>query len=87
MITLDYCNNDSLWKIKFSNAVSDPFVVLVKADADKMYILLLSVFTDSLQARVLIDKSGGNNTGGDATIPTPRNAINIPKILPMVVTG
>ena len=65
VITLDYCNNDSLWKIKFSNAVSDPFVVFVKADADKMYILLLSVFTDSLQARVLIDKSGGNNTGGD----------------------
>ena len=28
VITLDYCNNDSLWKIKFSNAVSDPFVVL-----------------------------------------------------------
>ena len=65
MITLDYCNNDSLWKIKFSNAVSDPFVVLVKADADKMYILLLSIFTDSLQARLLIDKSGGNNTSGD----------------------
>ena len=42
VITLDYCNNDSLWKIKFSNAVSDPFVVLVKADADKMHIFFLS---------------------------------------------
>ena len=58
VIALDYCNNDFLWKIKFSNVVSDPFVVFVKTDADKMYIFLLSVFTDSLQARVLIVVTG-----------------------------
>ena len=84
MITLNNRDNNSLRQLQICNALSNPVIVFGQADAYKMDVFFLTILTDSLKTRVLIDESGGNNTGGDSD---HTNAKKCNKNTKKVVTG
>ena len=60
-----YCHDHALREIELGDGMIDPGIPLCQMDLDEMDVRFLSVFAHPLDAGILIDESGGNDTGRD----------------------
>lgn len=65
ILPLDGGDNDPVREMELMDGVVYPFVLLGERKTDEMYIAFLAVFADTLDPGILVDESGGYNTGRD----------------------
>ena len=65
VISLNHGDDNTLQHIQFHDPVIHPLIIFGEADSDKMHIFFLTIFPDPFKPRILVDKSGRNDTGGD----------------------
>ena len=64
-VSLDGGNNGARGQLKIGDGLARPGVLFFQKDLEEVDVLTLHILAHALDARILIDETCGNNTGGD----------------------